>query len=175
MMAKDFYIGTLSMADAVSLHTLMVTNAERFQRYLPLTTARNKTVEGSERYILNKQKEIKANSEFTFAIKERATHEVAGLVILKEIDWNKKEGELAYGIDLRFGSRGWMTKAVREVSDNVFKKKQLKTLRIIVHHTNTASVKVAENCGFTWQKTLKKEYTPPGESPLDMELYELSR
>ena len=38
-----------------------------------------------------------------------------------------------------------------------------------------ASIRVAEKTGFIWKKTLQQEYTPPGESTLDMELYELER
>ena len=45
--------------------------------------------------------------------------------------------------------------------------------QIIAHKTNIGSCKVAEKCGFEWKKTLLNEYTPPNESPLDMELYEL--
>jgi len=32
---------------------------------------------------------------------------------------------------------------------------------------------VAENSNFTWKKTLKNEFIPIGEQPLNMELYEL--
>ena len=49
----------------------------------------------------------------------------------------------------------------------------LKTIQIISHKTNFGSVKVAENNGFIWKKTLQNEFTPTNETPLDMELYEL--
>lgn len=49
----------------------------------------------------------------------------------------------------------------------------LETFQIILHKVNIASVKVAEKCKFTWQRTLINQYTPPNESPLDMGLYEL--
>ncbi len=55
----------------------------------------------------------------------------------------------------------------------MFSKFDLKTLKIIVHKTNLQSIRVAENCHFTWIKTLENEHAPPGEKPLDMELYEL--
>lgn len=49
----------------------------------------------------------------------------------------------------------------------------IETLQIIAHKTNVASVKVAEKNNFKWVKTLKEEYTPQGEKPLNMELFEL--
>jgi ribosomal-protein-alanine N-acetyltransferase len=51
----------------------------------------------------------------------------------------------------------------------------LKTLQIISHKTNFGSIKVAENSGFVWKRTLANEFTPTDELPLDMELYELTR
>jgi ribosomal-protein-alanine N-acetyltransferase len=49
----------------------------------------------------------------------------------------------------------------------------LQNLRIIVHNSNISSIKVAENCGYLWKGTLPKEHIPPGEKPMDMELYVL--
>ena len=48
-----------------------------------------------------------------------------------------------------------------------------KRLQIIVHKSNIPSLTVAEKSAYLWQRTLPKEYTPPNEEPLDMELYEL--
>ena len=50
---------------------------------------------------------------------------------------------------------------------------QLKTLQIITHKDNLPSVNVAWTNDFKWVKTLKNEFTPTNEKPLDMELYEL--
>ncbi|MNT85361.1 hypothetical protein D3C72_2255210 [compost metagenome] len=68
-----------------------------------------------------------------------------------------------------------MTKVVKEISNYAFNELTLKTLQIISHRTNFGSVKVAENSGFVWKRTLPNEFTPTNEEPLDMELYELTR
>lgn len=64
------------------------------------------------------------------------------------------------------------TFAVKEMSQFAFNKLKLKTLQIISHKTNFGGIKVAENNGFVWQRTLVNEFTPINEKPLDMELYE---
>ncbi len=173
--SETTYLSFLTKKDATSLSSLMVSNKERFQRYFPKTQAQNLSVLDSETYIKNKAKERTDKTEFTFAIKETTSQLVAGLVILKDIDWNNKEGELAYCIGSNFEGKGLMTKAISEVSKIAFSELQLSTLKIIVHKTNTASIRVAEKTGFIWKKTLLQEYTPPDESPMDMELYELER
>lgn len=169
------YLSFLTERDASSLSTLMISNKERFQRYFPKTLAQNLSVLDSETYIQNKTKESADKTEFTFAIKLKDSDSLAGLMILKDIDRNTQTAELAYCIGNSFEGKGLMTKAIIEVSKIAFSELQLSSLKIIVHQTNTASVRVAEKSGFIWKKTLKNEHTPPGESPLDMELYELER
>ena len=61
---------------------------------------------------------------------------------------------------------------VKAISNYAFNELNLKTLQIIAHKTNLASIKVAENNGFVWQRTLVDEFTPTYELSLDMELYE---
>ncbi|MEE9361754.1 MAG: GNAT family N-acetyltransferase [Cellulophaga sp.] len=168
-------IEKLVLEDAKSLSDLMVSNTERFNRFFPQTLAQNLSVSDSETYILLKNEEIRTRSEFTFAIRENNSASIIGLIILKRLDWEKKIGELAYCIDVKSKGKGWMTKIVKVFSIYAFEKLGLETLQIIVHKTNIGSLKVAEKCNFKWQTVLKKEHTPPGEKPLDMELYELNR
>ncbi len=59
------------------------------------------------------------------------------------------------------------------MSNYAFETLGLETLQIITHKGNMSSIKVALNNNFEWQKTLENEFTTAGETPLDMELYEL--
>lgn len=167
-----FSISPLELSDAESLNQMMLSNVKRFQKYFPKTLSKNLNIEDSKAYILRKAIENKNKIEFTFAIKDNASQKVAGLIILKEIDMAKREGELAYALDEKFEGNGWITNAVKELVKFAFEELKLKTLKIITHHTNIGSCKVAEKNGFVWKKTLKNEFTSINGSPLDMELYE---
>lgn len=94
-------------------------------------------------------------------------------MILKKIDWDKKQGEFAYCIGSQFEGKGLTSFAVAEMTKFAFDELHLKTLQIMAHKTNLGSIKVALNNGFVWQRTALNEFTPTNESPLDMELYEL--
>ena len=120
-----------------------------------------------------KVKQFHLKEEFLFTIKEKETHNLAGLVYIKELDWEKKQGEFAYCIGYQFEGKGLTTKAIQTLSKFAFNTLELKTLQIIVHKDNIGSVKIAENCNFIWQKTLPNEFMPTGKQPIDMELYEL--
>ncbi len=169
-----FYIDELQAKDAISLQQLMVSNKSHFGNYLPVTLAQNETLALSEAYIIKKAEENKANICITFAIKDKTTNNVAGLVIIKNIDLIKKQGEFAYGIGKEFEGRGWTSQSIRKMSQFAQDSLGLKTMQIITHKTNIGSCRVAEKNGFNWQRTLKKEFTPTLGSPVDMELYELN-
>jgi len=174
-LANDFTIELLlNIEDAQSLFHLMDSNAERFQLFLPKTLSQNRSLEDSKKYIERKRVEISSKSQFTFAIKENSSNEIAGLIIIKKIDYDTKQAEFAYCIGEEFGGKGLISKSISEVVKFSVNELGLKNFQIITHKTNEGSVKVALNNNFTWSETLISEFTPEGKLSLDMELYELS-
>ncbi|MEK6152718.1 GNAT family N-acetyltransferase [Flavobacteriaceae bacterium 3-367] len=173
MEIEPFTLDPLQQEDAASLSLLMVSNAERFERFFPRTLAQNTSTSDSLTFIQTKKVEARTKKEFTFALRDSGNNTIAGLVIIKELNWTKKQGELAYCIGQRYEGRGWMTQAVGRLSRLAVSEWGLKTLQIIVHAENVASIAVAKKSGYRWQRTLHKAYTPPKERALDMELYEL--
>ncbi len=170
---ENYYIEPIVEKDAWKLCDFIISNTERLKRYFPKTLEQNLTPDLSRIFVIKKEKQFIANEEFLFKLKEKKNRTIIGLVYIKELDWDKKQAELAYCIAYQYEGMGIITNSVEVLSDYAFDTLGLKTLQIIVHKTNTGSVKVAEKCGYTWQETLLKEHTPPGEKALDMELYEL--
>jgi len=168
-----YYIKPIQLKDAWKLCDFVVSNEDRLKQYFPKTLAQNLTPDLSTFFAEKKVQKFKLKEEFLFIIKEQETNQLVSLVYLKKLDWAKKQGEFAYCIGYPFEGKGITTNAIKKLSDFAFENLNLKTLQIIVHESNIPSIKVAENCNFTWIKTLKNEHTPPGERPLDMELYEL--
>jgi len=167
----NYTIDSVHNTDAISLSELMISNEERFHLYFPKTLEQNLSAKASNAFIQQKTRHFDSKEEFLFTIKE--TTEVVGLVYIKELDWNKKQGEFAYCIGKGHEGKGLMTKAVKFLSEYAFNRLGLEVLQIIVHQDNLPSVNVAKNGDFTWQRTLPNEYTPPNGRPLNMELYEL--
>ncbi|OUR98117.1 GNAT family N-acetyltransferase [Flavobacteriales bacterium 33_180_T64] len=168
-----FEIHPIHERDAWKLCDLMITNADRFKRYFPKTLEQNLNPTLSQFFVENKTKQFQKKEEFLFTLKHSETRELVGLVYIKELDWNKKQGEFAYCIGYTFKGQKLISKSIEALSLYAFNTLGLETLQIIVHKDNIPSVKVALNTKFKWQKTLENEFTPSGKSPLDMELYEL--
>ncbi|MDD7887201.1 GNAT family N-acetyltransferase [Flavivirga sp. 57AJ16] len=161
--------------DAWNLCHFIVANEDRLKRYFPKTLEQNLTPDLSKFFVQKKVKQFNLKEELLFTIKENKSGELVGLVYIKELNWNKKQGEFAYCIGYPYERKGIITKAISTLSEYAFINLGLETLQIIVHKDNIASVKIAEKCHFIWKRTLNNAFTPPGENPLNMELYELSR
>jgi len=170
--SKSFYIDRLTLEDASSLNRLMIRNAKKFQQHLPSTLSQNLSKSDSEVYIKRKIEEFKNRIKFTFAIKTKDSNAVAGLIIIKNMDWINQQAELAYCLGKQFSGNGWMSKSIEATKQFAFEELGLKKLQIIVHKSNTRSINVAKRSGFTWKKTLKKAYISE-EELLDMEVYEI--
>lgn len=168
-----FEINPVHGGDAWKICNLMVANADRFKRYFPKTLEQNLNPTLSQLFVEKMEKEFENREVFLFTLKHSETRDLAGLIYIKELNWTKKQGEFAYCIGYTFEGQGLTSKAVKALSKHAFENLGIETLQIISHKDNLGSVKVAINNNFKWQKTLINEYTPPNESPLDMELYEL--
>ena len=170
---SSYNIDVIQDQDAWKLCDFMVANEDRLKRYFPKTLAQNLTPTLSKHFCEKKVRQFQDKEEFLFLIKEKGSEALVGLVYIKDLDWEKGQGEFAYCIGYPFEGKSITTYAVKLLSEYAFNHLDIKTLQIIVFKENIASVKVATNNGFTWKKILKNEYTPPNEEPLDMELYEL--
>ena len=168
-----FEIHPIQEGDASTIHDFIIANTGRFKMYFPVTVAQNLTPSLSQYFVQQKLKAFKAKEEFLFTLKQCEHQNIVGLIYIKDIDLGNKQGEFAYCIGSSFEGQGLTSKTVALLSQYAFNTLHLETLQIIVHKTNTASVKVATNNGYKWQKTLKNEFTPAGKAPINMELYEL--
>lgn len=168
-----FFIDAIQLKDSWKICDFCIANEDRLKRYFPKTLEANLNPTLAEYFAQKKVKEFANREEFLFILKDKETRNIAGLIYIKELEWDKKIGEFAYCIGYNYKGQGITTKAVNLLSKHAFETLGLETLQIIAHKDNTPSVMVAKNNDFKWVKTLENEYTPPGENILDMELYEL--
>ncbi|MEM6514615.1 MAG: GNAT family protein [Bacteroidota bacterium] len=170
---EGFEISPIHLGDAWKICDFVVTNEKRLKRYFPKTLEQNLTPSLSQLFVERKFKAFENKTEFLYTIKQIGTKKLAGLIYIKNLDWNEKRGELAYCLDYSFKGQQLMSKAIKNLIPHAFNILKLEHLIIIAHKENYPSIKVAVSNGFKWTATLHKEYTPPGEKPLDMELYDL--
>ena len=168
-----FEINPVHNGDAWKICNLCTANEDRFKTYFPKTLEQNLTLTLSQIFVDKKVSAFQNKDEYLYTLKYSETREIAGLIYIKELDWAKKQGEFAYCIGYNFEGKGLISTSINALSKHAFENLGLETLQIISHKTNIPSIKVAEKNNFKWIKTLTNEYTPPGETALNMELYEL--
>ncbi|WP_353777291.1 GNAT family N-acetyltransferase [Winogradskyella sp. 3972H.M.0a.05] len=170
----QFNIQPVHEKDYWNLCNFAVANEDRLRAFFPLTLAQNLTPELSKFFAEKKAKQFQEKTEFLYTIKEKEKKGLVGLVYIKELDWTIQQGEFAYCIGYEYEGKGIISTSIKQLTQHAFENLGLKTLQIIAHESNLASIKVAEKNDFIWKKTLLKSYTPPNGEPMDMELYELS-
>lgn len=163
----------IGIDDAWSICDFVTANEDRLLEFFPGTREQNLTPDLSKRFTSLKKKQFEAKEEFLFTLRVKNTSKIIGLIYIKELDWDKKQGEFAYAIDYNWEGKGITSQVVKELSTYAFEKLGLQVLQIIAHKTNVGSKKVGEKNGFQWVKTLPNEFKPKGRDPMDMELYEL--
>jgi len=115
---------------------------------------------------------IDAKEEYTLGLKEKISGDIIGLVIIKNINREIADAEVAYCLDANFGRKGLITKAVNGIGRFAKEECHLKTLFIMAHKTNIPSVRVAEKTGYDWSETQLKSFKPVNETnALDMEKF----
>lgn len=171
----EFELRPLEPSDAKALNFLFKENKDSFKEYFPETYKQTKTIKASKALLESVQKQTEEKTAFYFGIVTTIHPEIAGLVILKEINHETSEAELAYCLATRFRGRGWISQSVERIADYGYVNLNIATYKIITHSSNEKSILVAERNGFTWHSTLEKEFKPLRGKAQDMELYILKK
>lgn len=174
MIAFDgFQINPVHSGDAWKICDFCIANSNRLKRFFPKTLGQNLNPTLSQLFVDKKVKQFRNKEEFLFTLKYSETRKIVGLIYIKELNWDNKQGEYAYCIDYNLKGKGLMSEVIAELNQYAFNELGLETLQIITHKDNIASINVAKNNNFEWQRTIVNGFTPSGEHPVDMELYEL--
>lgn len=167
-----FSVQRVNTKDAWGICDFVVSNETRLAQFFPSTRAANLTPDLSNRFVELKARAFDNNEEFLFLLRAEESRRIIGMIYIKELDWDKRVGELAYAIDYNYEGKGITTVLIQLIKEVSFHDLGLKTLQIISHKSNISSIRVAQKNNFVWVRTLQKSFTPPNKIPLDMELYE---
>lgn len=118
-----------------------------------------------------------AHSRFTFRdnlrfhMYEKDTGRFLGCVELSHIKWNIPKFEISYWIRSSAGGKGYMTEAVKAVSDFTFRELKANRVEIRVATKNLASRRIPEKLGYTLEGVLKNDDKHADGHLMDMCVY----
>jgi len=112
--------------------------------------------EDAKMWIIAQKEEFEAGRQLNFAIIERSSGELIGVIGLLRIQHENESAELGYWVGKPFWNRGYATEAVKAVVDYAFCILGLNRIYSRYMKKNPASGRVLAKCGFMHEGILRQ-------------------
>ncbi len=157
--------------DAEEFLKQMQSNKEHLADYFPNMLRASDSIENIQEYLRQKSIAWNENKGYSFGIFLKETRQFIGHISVRAIDWQLPKGEVAYFIFKDYTGEGYASETLKGFRGWCFGKKRFTRLFMKIAPSNTASIKVAERCGFCLEGTLLKDYRKREKVLTDMHLY----
>lgn len=129
-------------------------------------------VEETESNLRNAHIKFLARESFRFLIFHKETDEYIGTSSIHNIDWEVKSGDIGYWIDKKYSGNGYMTEAIKRLTDLGMNQLGFNRLEIRCEAANVKSQAIPEKLGFKLEAVLKNEYlSADGKTLTDTYVY----
>lgn len=172
-MNKSYHIRPIKIEDVDSFFLLMDDNRERLKLYFPISSGQVRDRESAKKFIEEKLKNAKQKIQYAFVIEFLETKEIAGYIIVKNMDWDERDCELAYWLGQGFEGQGMMSYSIKHIIQFCFQYLQLNRIYLRIDPDNQKSRGLARRSGFTIHHTAEKEYRRGDSVWVNVEYWEL--
>lgn len=173
MNKTPYHIRPITIADTASYLSLMNINRERLKLYFPISSEQVKDKRTTKKFINEKIKNADAKKQFAFVIESLEPQELTGYIIIKNLDWDKEECELAYWLGQGYEGQGMMSYGIKHIIRFCFYYLQLNRIHLRIDPVNVKSRELAKRSGFAIARTAEKEYRRGDNIWVDVEYWEL--
>jgi ribosomal-protein-alanine N-acetyltransferase len=132
-----------------------------------------RNVDNVRRYIETLIKEYGEGKYRSFAIADRQTDKLIGMITL-DVDKFFPRAELSYWIEKSYRNKGYATEAVNAIIEYGFLKRRLNRIQAMHFSDNPASGRVLEKSGMLFEGTLR-QYVGKDDIFFDCQLYAILR
>jgi len=131
-------------------------SSNELSKWLPFAQ-NTPTVEETESNMRDAHIKFLARESLRFLIFHKETEEFIGISSIHNIDWEVKKGEMGYWVNQKFSGNGYMTEAIKVLTDLAMNKMGFTRLEISCESTNLKSRAIPEKLGFQLEAVLKNE------------------
>ena len=153
----------------------LIQNNKEYLQDFPTTVSRNTSVEESEIYIQKCIAQWYLQKIYCYAICEKGSEEIIGMMRIFEIDWEFPAAEMAYLLDDKYKGRGYVTEALQHTIEFCFDVLQMNKLHLRTNIVNKGSQAVAMKSGFALEGTHKQDYKTVSGEIVDILKFGLTR
>lgn len=164
MKFENFTIRLIEIDDLQPYFNLVQKNKSRLERFFAGTVSRTENIEETRIFLKDMEVGIENRIYFAYVIIDESSGSMMGFIDLKNIDWRVPKSEVGFFIDGDYGGKGITSKSLAYFCGYCFTHHGFKKLFLRTHESNLPARKVAENCGFEIEGTLRRDYkTSSGE------------
>jgi ribosomal-protein-alanine N-acetyltransferase len=156
-MALPFKVELVRREHAPALLDYCIRNREHLQPFEPVRPGEYYTLEHQEKVIEQSLLAYKKDTGYAFGIFIENVHLIGRVNLSNVVRGVFQNATLGYSIDFEYTGRGWMSDAVRWVTQFGFSSLLLHRIQAAVMPHNTPSIRVLEKCGFR-QEGLAQRY-----------------
>lgn len=135
----------------------------RFLSSLPWVAA-EQTLESSEAFCRNAEANFLTRKDLPFFVFEKKTGNLVASTGLHRTVWQIPKTEVGYWCRTKAGGNGFVTEAVKALTDYAFRHVKAVRVELITDEENLASRRVAERAGYTLEGILRHERRAPDSS-----------
>lgn len=115
----------------------------------------SESIEKSKEYIANCKKNFTKKKSYIFGIYEKKTDYLVGTIGFFGLDKENKNGEIGFWVAKDFWNKGYMTEAVKLMTDYIFKILKYHRVYAHFHELNKAVGKILGKAGYEKEAELK--------------------
>ena len=160
-------------SDSAMFYQMLRDNGEHLYEFLPSFLIDVRGEDDVKTWFDKQGAEWDAHNLFIFGVWEKVTGVYVGESYLANPDWEVPRIEVGYFLVKEFTGKGYATESANAAIRYAFE--QLKVLRIDLRCAadNTASIRVAERCGFTQEGCFRQYHRKKDGTLVDMYWYGL--
>jgi len=139
--------------DGAEMHTAIVESVDRLRPWFPWALP-DYTVAEVEANVRQAQVKFLAREDLRLHLYLKGTHTLVGSSGLHRIDWSVPKFEIGYWVRTGYEGHGYITEAVRGITDFAFHQLGARRVEIHCNASNQRSAAVAKRCGYTQEAHL---------------------
>jgi len=144
---KRLIIRVPTLRDAARLNAEVRLSMPRLAPWIPWAK-KTPTLARSRRFCARMIKGHRTRKEFGYLMFAKDTGDLVGGIGLHRVDWTVPKLEVGYWIATRCEGRGYVTEAVRALTEFAFRKLGAARMELLCDRDNTKSRRVAKRAGY---------------------------
>lgn len=169
----NYTLSPITLDDTNIFFELIENNRERISTYFPGIVGFTKTLEETKAHIEERIAGAESGKYMIYLITDTSNNKIAGVVQMKDIDFNARKREFGIFIDEAYLKQGIATKSILASIDYCFNNLKLNKVFVRIAEENTASRGVAEKCGFKVEGILRQDFMTSDGKLIDLYYYGL--